>query len=204
MDAVSGYNLEFVSLPNQFNFRQTRLNAEDGLVLDLEITKLLEKGVIELTSHSSGEFISTVFLRPKKDGGKRMILNLSTLNEHIEYNHFKMERLESAMQLMTKNCFMGSIDLRDAYYSVRIHPESRKYLRFIWRDKLYQFTALPNGYSAAPRLFTKLLKPIYAKLRSEGYISVAYIDDSYLQGSTYEECLDNINNYRTWVSGSPR
>ena len=28
---------------------------------------------------------------------------------------------------------MTSIDLRDAYYSVPIRPEHRKYLKFIWQ-----------------------------------------------------------------------
>jgi hypothetical protein len=42
---------------------------------------------------------------------------------------------------------MGAIDLRDAYYSIKICPQDRKYLRFIWRNTLYQFTACPNGYA---------------------------------------------------------
>ena len=44
---------------------------------------------------------------------------------------------------MKPGCFMTSIDLRDAYYSVPISPQHRKYLKFIWRDQLYQFTCLP-------------------------------------------------------------
>ena len=184
--------MEFCDIPIQLNYRETKLNHSEGLILDNEISKLMLKGVVEYASHSDGEFISTVFLRPKKDGGHRMILNLSELNLSVEYNHFKMERLESAMRLMTKNCFMGSIDLRDAYYSIKICPQDRKYLRFIWRNTLYQFTACPNGYAAGPCLFTKLLKPVYANLRAKGFLSVAYIDDSYLQGATYDECLSNI------------
>lgn len=73
-----------------------------------------------------------------------MILNPSELNFSVEYNHFKIECLESAMRLMTKNCFMCSIDLRDAYYSIKICPQNIKYLRFIWINTLYQFTACPN------------------------------------------------------------
>jgi hypothetical protein len=82
---------------------------------------------------------------------------------------------------------MASIDLKDAYYSVNICNEHRKYLRFIWRGQLFQFTACPNGLASAPRLFTKLLKPAYSHLRSQGLVSVAYIDDYYLQGISYED-----------------
>ena len=51
------------------------------------------KGVISETTHCPGEYISTIFIRPKKDGGFRLILNLKNLNEHVEYQHFKMDTL---------------------------------------------------------------------------------------------------------------
>ena len=105
-----------------------------------------------------------------------------------------MDTLQSAIRLMTPNCYMASVDLRDAYYSVPIHNEDKKYLRFCWRGKLFQFTCLPNGLACAPRLFTKILKPVYATLRQKSYLNVGYIDDSYLQGDNEEECQANVND----------
>ena len=120
LSIVKGYHIEFYILPVQYTTRETRLCKHEGDILDEEIIKLWKKGVIELTSHSPGEFISTVFLRPKKTGSHRMILSLSDLNLTVEYNHFKLERLEAACRLMIKGCFLASIDLPDAYYSVNI------------------------------------------------------------------------------------
>ena len=79
---------------------------------------------------------------------------------------------------------MASVDLRDAYYTVPIHPESRKYLRFIWNDQLWQFKALPNGLSSAPRQFTKILKPVLASLRCSGHLVLAYFDDTIIIGKS--------------------
>ena len=45
---------------------------------------------------------------------------------------------------------MASLDLKDAYYSVGVNPSHRKYLRFVWKNVLYQFTACPTGYPLAP------------------------------------------------------
>jgi hypothetical protein len=87
---------------------------------------------------------------------------------------------------------MATIDLKDAYYSIPMAPDHQKYLKFTWKGKLYQYTCLPNGLACAPRLFTKLLKPVYSHLRQKGYISCAYIDDCYLQGDTFEECKENV------------
>ena len=52
---------------------------------------------------------------------------------------------------------------------------------------------MPNGYSEAVRVFTKLLKPPFSILRSHGYLSVVFVDDSYLQGHTSSTCEDNGN-----------
>jgi ribonuclease HI len=78
------------------------------------------------------------------------------------------------------------------YYSVKINEDHRKYLRFLWKDIVYEYTSLPNGLASAPRLFTKLLKPAFAVLRTMGFLSVVYIDDSYLQAETYDECTQNV------------
>ena len=67
--------------------------------------------------------------------------------------------------------------MKEAYYSVPIPPEHWKYLRFQWKSKLLQY-----GGACCPRLFTKLLKPVYAILTQTGDEIVPYIDDSYLQG----------------------
>ena len=82
---------------------------------------------------------------------------------------------------------MASLDLRDAYYSAPIHNEDKKYLRFCLKGRLFQFTCLPNGLVYAPRLFTKILKPVYAKLLQRLDLSVGYINDSYLEGERVEE-----------------
>lgn len=160
--------------------------------MDQEIYTLLQKGVIEEAYHSHGEFLSNVFLRPKKDGSFRMILNLKNLNSHVEYNKFKMDTLQSILKLVTPGCYMATIDLKDAYYSVPVAQEHRKYLRFVWRSKLYQYTCFPNGLSSAPRLFTKLMKPCYAHLRCRGHIVSGYIDDTYLQQQLFNDALNSL------------
>lgn len=171
IEAVQGYKLEFEYLPPKqlvkpHPYRLSQIESKD---IDDEVKTLLQKDVIELAIPEEDDFWSNIFSRPKKDGGRRMILDLSKLNEHLSYHHFKMDTFEVAKKLVSHNCYMASIDLRDAYYSVPIAKEYRKYLKFFWNGTLYQYKALPNGLSPAPRLFTKLLKAPFAKLRSLGY-----------------------------------
>ena len=88
-----------------------------------------------------------------------------------------MDNILTALKLMRPKCFMASVDLKDAYYSVPIALEDRKFLKFEWKGDYYQYTCLPNGLACAPRLFTKILKPIYAHLHSVGHVSMGHIDD---------------------------
>jgi len=194
LEMVTGLNLEFESgLPNQNSVPfPIKMNPNEKLAIDLEIQKLLGKGVIEESWHEEGEFISNIFTRPKKDGGLRMILNLKQLNEGLEYHHFKMDTFTSAIRLVTEGCFMASIDLKDAYYSVPIAEEHQKYLKFEWRGVLYQFKALPNGLSSGPRKFTKLLKPPFSVLRHRGHVIIGYIDDTLLLGKTKEAVTEAV------------
>ena len=86
---------------------------------------------------------------------------------------------------------MTCIDLKDAFFSVPIHNDHQKYLKFMFGN-LFQFTSMPNGYGLPMRIFTKISKVPFGHFRSQGYNSVAYEVDSYLQGDAYQSCLTNI------------
>ena len=90
-----------------------------------------------------------------------------------------METLKTVTKLVVPGCWFYSLDLADAYYSIPVHRALRKYLRFEFEGKLYQYTCMPNGYRDAPRIFTRLLSvPLY-KIRKELLATIAgYIDDT--------------------------
>ena len=90
--------------------------------------------------------------------------------------------------MMKKDCWMASVDLKDAYYSVPVAQEERKFLRFLCKGQMFQFVALPNGLASAPRIFTKILTPVYVKLRESGHECFPYIDDSFVVADTVEKC----------------
>lgn len=190
---VDGVSIDFSEIPSQERpAPEIRFSDEETHAIDVEIQELLEKGVIVHCQHSEGEFVSAIFVRPKKDNKLRMILNLKNLNKSVEYHHFKMETFRNALALVTQNCWFASLDLKDAYYSVHIEEMSQEYLKFFWKGQLYKYTAFPNGLACCPRLFTKLLKPAFSHLHRFGFLSTCFIDDSLLLGQTKEECADNV------------
>ena len=166
---------------------------DEAKLIDLEIQKLLEKGVIHKVQPIEGQFISNIFVVPKKDGSLRPVINLKKLNTFVKYQHFKQENLAFALDIIQKNDYLTSIDLTDAYFSISINSEYTKFLRFYWRGILYEFKVLCFGLASAPRVFTKVLKPVYALFRQHGIRCIYYIDDSLVMNQDYSECLLNTN-----------
>ena len=91
-----------------------------------------------------------------------------------------MENIDIVLKSIKRNSYFISGDLQNAYFLLPIHESHRKYLRFEWYDILYQFTCLCFGIYCAPRVFTKLMKVIFAHIRRMGISSFYYIDDSSL------------------------
>ena len=127
LETVSGCKIEFDTIPSLNKVMVHAVLSETQTEsVDTEVSNLLRKQAIEACDHEAGEYISPIFTWLKKDGSHRMILNLKSLNKHITHHHFKMDTVLTAVRLMKPGCFMASIDLKDAYYSVSIHSDFQR------------------------------------------------------------------------------
>ena len=87
---------------------------------------------------------------------------------------------------------MASIDLKEAYLQVPVHPDSRRFLRFVAQGNVYQFSALCFGLSTAPRVFTRVMAPVSAILHSWGIRMRRYLDDWLVQSSSRDSLLHDL------------
>ena len=98
LDMVEHCHLEFTENPyQQYPKPPIKFNSHEAAIIDGEIQQLLGKGVLEETDPTHGQYVSTIFLRKKKNGSYRLNLSLRGLNASIEYQHFKMESLTCAI-----------------------------------------------------------------------------------------------------------
>ena len=81
-----GMKIDFNATPCQKFLPTCTRSVTETTIIDLEIQKLLPKHVIEPTGHCHKEIISDVFVRGKKDGSHRMILDLKNLNQLCKQN----------------------------------------------------------------------------------------------------------------------
>lgn len=189
---IKGIDIQFQSRPEQLYPPYVVINNSDLEIYKETIKKLLSTGAISECKNIKTQFLSSYFLAQKSNGTYRFILNLKQLNEHIEAPHFKLEDYRTVLKLVSQSCYFTSIDLKDAYFSFSIKSKFRKYLRFIFEGKTYQFNCLPFGLNIAPYIFTKVIRPVLTYLRKQNIICTAYLDDFLVIGKTRKECQKHI------------
>ena len=89
--------------------------------------------------------------------------------------------------------FMCKIDLKDAYFVVSIQPAHQKLLRFQFKNVTYQFKCLPFGLTSAPRVFTKVLKPLIAYVRRLGLRICIYLDNRLILNSQRDGAMTDVS-----------
>lgn len=133
-------------------------------------------GVVETTS--SLRWVSRLFPVPKRDcADLRFILDLSRLNPWIPCPSFRMTTLSQVRLLLEPGAWMVSLDLKDAYWHVPIHPGFRDWLGFVVGRHVYRFRCLTFGLNLAPRIFMCLTRVVETRLRLIGIQVLAYLDD---------------------------
>lgn len=187
----NGYKLEFVKKPPFLGIKETRVPSHQKDLIGKEIEALLEKNAIEIVPEhqiQSG-FYSTLFLVPKKNGEMRPVINLRPLNSYLEKKHFKMDTITKVINLVKKGDWSISLDLKDAYFHIKVFKKHRKYLRFSFQNVVYQFRALCFGPTSAPRVFTKIVAVVVAYLRQQNIRLASYLDDWFALNQKIQEIL---------------
>ena len=140
LDWASHYHIDFIDTvyPLHHTVRtQITFSETEQRIIDSELLKLFEKGVIEPSVPETDVCISTDFLHPEKDSNYRMIINLKRLNSFSEYHHFMMDTKTTAIK-------MTIFILKHAYYTVPIAQEHQKFLNFFGMVKGLKLPACPT------------------------------------------------------------
>ena len=103
-----------------------------------------------------------------------------------------METIRTVKGLIKPGDWLLKFDMKDAYLTVPIHQNHRKYLRFHWQGQTWQCQVLPFGLNSAPCTFTKLTKPIVSILRRLGVRVIIYLDDMLLMAKSAQEASAHL------------
>ena len=149
-------------------------------------------GAVELAPLTSPAFSSLLFIVWQTSRSWRPVIALSHLIRFLDVSPFQMVTIQSVLLSVRQGDWMASIALAEAYLQVPVHPTSRHFLRFIFRDTVYQFQALCFGLSTAPQVFTRVMAPVSAILHSLGIRMRRYLDEWLVQSSSRGSLLEGL------------
>ena len=174
-----GYLLPFIKgkfPPVTQNPQEYKIGQEEQVAV--ELLKLQEKEAIEevLPPYGPG-FYNLLFVVPKQPEGWRPVLNVRALNEYVTKVNFKMETSNTVQVALADAKWAVTLDLKDAFFHIPMHPKARPFLRFMSQNKVWQFKVPPFGLTVAPFLFTWVMRPVVKELRRQGIRVHIYLDD---------------------------
>ena len=89
---MRGQFLEFLAQPHQCRWPAAfQCSGHQSLLVEEEVTAMLEKEAIMPVSPDWIEFMSHLLVVPKKDGSLRPYIDLCALDTFVPYRHFKIE-----------------------------------------------------------------------------------------------------------------
>ena len=130
-----GYRVPFTDSPplsrTPVSFPTYWAGSPRAHALRQEVEAMLDKGALEIALDLGPGFYSRLFLVEKASGGWWPVISLSHLNEFVQLTRFKMETVASVLLSVREWDFLASLDLKDVYFQIPIHPYSKKLLRFM-------------------------------------------------------------------------
>ena len=106
----------------------------------------------------------------------------------------------SVLKAVSRDQWFVTLDLRDAYFHVPVHPAHWQYLRFAFEGTAYEFMVLPFVLYLAPGTFTKCIDTVLAPLTSRGLLFLNYLDDWLICAPTRTQVLSDRDMLLTHIS----
>ena len=174
-----GYSLPFVETCKPFFAENNASSLKHPDFVEEAISKLLKQKCIMETKEIP---YCCNPLTVAESSKLRLVLDLRHVNPCLEKHSFKYENLKIFPELFEQGYYFSSYDLKSGYHHVSINEAHWQYLGFSWVHKdgirrYYIFIVMPFGLSTACFVFTKLLRPLIKKWRSQGYRIIGYLDD---------------------------
>jgi hypothetical protein len=126
------------------------LSQAELAVLREYLEENLKKGFIRESKSPAG---APILFAPKKDGGLRLCVDYRGLNAITVKNRYPLPLISEIMDRVNGAQFFSKIDLKDAYYRIRMHEGDEWKTAFRTRYGHYEYLVMPMGLTNAPATF---------------------------------------------------
>ena len=171
----NGYRLPLVKQPSHVWRRNSAVCAQHEQFIDAQLEKLLLGGcVVEVRERPlvvCSLSVDTSRTNP------RLIYNYRPVNPWLSVPKFRYESVVTARDMLPSPAYCFQFDVESAYPHIRTWRGHWCLLGFSWRGKFYVFCTLPFGLSAAPFVFSKVMRVLVRRWRAIGLRVMTMLDD---------------------------
>ena len=182
-----------------------RLGWESDLIEEKLLSEL-DRGLLSRVQ-APPDCVHSLFVVPKDGGGGRIVIDCSkpkgrSVNSATSTvaKKFKYQSVDNVIEEVEQGDFMASIDIKDAYRAVHIHPgdRSRQGLKWVFGDEQSTTYMVDNrlcmGLSSSPYIFTRISNFIVRCARREGIGRITnYLDDFCIVGGSWQDTSESQN-----------
>lgn len=157
-----------------------------GLVeaVNRHLDKLVESGKAIRVSRT--DWASPGLPVLKKDGSIRFCVDFKkTLNPCLRRDHYPLPRPDDVFANLADGAVFTSLDLKDAYMQLPLHPDSQDLCVVNTHRGFYKLTRLVYGISSAPAIFQSVMDSLLLNIPGV----VCYLDNILIKGSCMSECI---------------
>jgi hypothetical protein len=195
-----GARLPFTTPPQPSYRSNAQLDAQEQLFVRDELNRLQGLGAVSKVTRAQLTCVNPIFVVPKTSegtvSGYRLIIDMREPNKVLTPERFRYDTLRTLAPMLAQGQSLVSVDLKDAYFHVRMYEPHRTYMGFSFTDPLsgeqnfYYYNVLPFGMSASPAIFTSLTRPISRYIADVlGVPNCFYVDDIMLLFKSHAEAL---------------
>lgn len=139
-------------------------------------------GIIEKAPRAP-KYLAPMEVVPKGNDDFRIVIDMREANKAIKRVPYPMPTLESFKAKLNGATRFTKLDLKNAYFHVRIHKDSMPLTTFMTRKGPMQYKRLMFGVSAAPEIFQKIMEDVLQDCAG----TLIYLDDILIFGENTKE-----------------
>ena len=121
------------------------------------INKMYQHDVIR---PSNSSWASPILLVQKKNGKMRFCVDYCKLNKVSIKDAYPLPRMDDIFSVLGKASYYTTIDLTDAFWSIRVREEDIPKTVFIIKYGLWEFISMPFGLTNAPATQQRFIEAV--------------------------------------------
>ena len=179
-----------------FFIRPYPVSEKEKDVIDKEMNKLVKMGIL---TYGKSSYVSPILLLKKKNNPSnpyRLVSDFRVLNAKVVPLHYCTPLLRDALQIIGNSDakIFSTIDIKNAFYSLRVHPESQKYLTIApyQSARTLKYLRLPQGLSISPTEWSDQLASILNEIPKHTSHCLAIADDIAIYSKNETEHLKHV------------